>query len=156
MKWATKNIQTVNFVILKSKKRQREKLVAVVTGQHFDKVEVWKVSSGCIDFRDKKFHKVNYLLTSRASISNRSCRTVLPLTTYSLNIVEITNLTLDLELAIATTGKGFFDSRCHEVTVTVRVLLLSVKRVVRLLLLVNCQPNFNEEIFSLIKVRRRR
>ena len=30
LKWATKNIQTVNFIILKSKKSQREKLVAVV------------------------------------------------------------------------------------------------------------------------------
>ena len=63
MKWATENIQIVNFIIQKSKK-----------GWHFDKaklkqaeihrIRIWKVSFGCIDFRNEKCHIINYLLTS--------------------------------------------------------------------------------------------
>ena len=67
-----------------------------------------------------------------------------------------------LELANATTGMRFFKSRRHEVTV--RVLLRGFFFCCRwseqfgfsLLLFVNCYPNFSEEIFSLIKVRRLR
>ena len=61
------DIQTVNFIILMSKKRQREKLVAVVgilIKLKQAEIPVWKVSSGCIDFRNKKCHIINYLLTS--------------------------------------------------------------------------------------------
>ena len=36
LKWTTKNMQTVNFIILKSKKRERK---ASRHGRHFDKVE---------------------------------------------------------------------------------------------------------------------
>ena len=66
LKWATKNIQTVNFIILKNKKRQRGTLVVLVgilTKLKQMEIPVWKVSSGCIDFRNKKCHIINYLLT---------------------------------------------------------------------------------------------
>ena len=58
MKWATKNIQRVNFTIVKSKKRQKN---ASRRSWYFDKVELSKrrytgpkiVSFGCIDFRNE-------------------------------------------------------------------------------------------------------
>ena len=46
LKWATKNIQTVSFINLKSKKQQREKLVAVIgilTKLKQVEIPVWKV-----------------------------------------------------------------------------------------------------------------
>ena len=57
LKWERKNIQTVNFIILKSMKRQRN---TFRRGLHFDIVEasgdtgyIWNVST-VIDFRKKK------------------------------------------------------------------------------------------------------
>ena len=65
LKRATKNIETrayMDFIILKSKKRQKGKLVAVVvilTKLKQAEIAVWKVSFGCIDFPNKKCHIIN-------------------------------------------------------------------------------------------------
>ena len=59
--------QWIVLSCMKSKKRQREKLVAVVailTKWKQVEIPVWKVSSSCTDFRNKKCHIINYLLTS--------------------------------------------------------------------------------------------
>ena len=53
------------FYYLEEQETQRAKLVTVVgilTKLKQAEILVWKVSSGCIDFRNKKCHIINYLL----------------------------------------------------------------------------------------------